>query len=337
MPSSRWEASASRGRRIPHAGRERRGNAGTTRGPRLLAALLAVALLAAGCSAATGAASRAAGSSALTGPGATERSVPGGSSVPTAADTPPASPGVSPDASAGPTAHLTILAAASLVDALAAADSAYQAGHPGASFTVSTGSSAALRVQIEQGAPADLFLSADTANAQALVREGMADGTAVPFAGNRLTVVVPSSNPAHVRTPADLARPGVRIVAAGSQVPITRYADQVVANLARQPGYPADFAARYAANVISHEDDVRAVLAKIELDEADAAIVYVTDAASSTHVRTIPIPDAANVPATYEGVVVSGSAHARAAAAFLAWLAGPGGQAILARFGFLAP
>ncbi len=294
-----------------------RGRPRTPGVPGIVAALTVVSLLAAGCSGATGAASPAAGS--------------------TAAASRPSAGSTSPGASAEPAAHLTILAAASLVDALAAADSAYQAGHPGASFTVSTGSSAALRVQIEQGAPADVFLSADTANAQALVGEGLAAGSAVPFAGNKLTVVVPSANPARVRTPADLARPGVRIVAAGSQVPITKYADQVVANLAHQPGYPVDFAARYAANVISHEDDVRAVLAKIELDEADAAIVYVTDAASSTHVRTIPIPDAANVPATYEGVVVKGSAHAGAAAAFLAWLAGPAGQAVLARFGFLAP
>ncbi len=242
--------------------------------------------------------------------------------------------------SSGPpagTAHLTVLAAASLTTALAAATRAYESSHPGASFTVATGASSALRVQIEQGAPADVFLSADTVNAQTLVGEGLADGAAVPFAGNVLTVVAPLANPAGVVTPGDLARPGLRIVAAGSQVPITKYAQQVVANLARQPGYPADFAARYAANVVSHEDDVRAVLAKIELDEGDAAIVYVTDAKTSSKVITIPIPAAANVPATYAGAVVRGSAHATAAAGFLSWLAGPAGQAVLARFGFLPP
>ncbi len=241
----------------------------------------------------------------------------------------------SPSGPAAASAHLTVLAAASLSTALADATRAYQSSHAGASFTVATGSSAALRVQIEQGAPADVFLSADTVNAQTLVGEGLADGAAVPFAGNVLTVVVPLANPAGVATPADLARPGLRIIAAGSQVPITKYAQQVVVNLARQPGYPADFVARYTANVVSHEDDVTAVLAKIELDEGDAAIVYVTDAKSSSKVVTIPIPAAANVPATYAGVVVRGSAHATAAAAFLSWLAGPEGQAILARFGFL--
>ncbi len=241
----------------------------------------------------------------------------------------------SPSGPAAATAHLTVLAAASLSSALAEATRAYQSSHAGASFTVATGSSAALRVQVEQGAPADVFLSRSELNAQTLVVEGLAVGAAVPFAGNLLTVVVPLANPARVATPADLARPGLRIIAAGSQVPITKYAQQVVANLARQPGYPADFVARYTANVVSHEDDVTAVLAKIELDEGDAAIVYVTDAKTSSKVLTIPIPAAANVPATYAGVVVKGSAHATAAAGFLSWLAGPQGQAILARFGFL--
>ena len=243
----------------------------------------------------------------------------------------------SPSGPPAGTAHLTVLAAASLTTALATATSAYESSHPGASFTVATGASSALRVQIEQGAPADVFLSADRVNAQTLVGEGLADGAAVPFAGNVLTVVVPLANPAGVVTPEDLARPGLRIVAAGSQVPITKYAQQVVANLARQPGYPADFAARYTANVVSHEDDVTAVLAKIELDEGDAAIVYVTDAKTSSKVLTIPVPAAANVPATYAGVVVKGAAHATAAADFLSWLAGSAGQAILARFGFLPP
>ena len=239
--------------------------------------------------------------------------------------------------SARPTsAHLIVFAAASLTQALAAAVPAYESSHPGLTLTVSHGASSALRVQIEQGAPADVFLSADTVNAQALVTEKLADGAAVPFAGNTLTVIVPDGNPAHISSPVDLGRPGVRVVAAGSQVPITKYAEQVVRNLAKLPGYGADFASRYEANVVSHEDDVSAVVAKVALGEGDAAIVYVTDAKSSTHVRSIPIPASANVPATYAGVVVGSSAHLADAHAFLAWLAGPDGHAILARFGFLA-
>ena len=120
-------------------------------------------------------------------------------------------------------------------------------------------------------------------------------------------------------------------------MPITKYATQLVANLAKESGYPADFAAKYTANIASKEDNVAAVVSKIELGEGDAGIVYVTDAKTSTKVTTIAVPDGANVPATYGGVVVKASANAAAAQAFLAWLAGPDGQAILASFGFLPP
>ena len=145
------------------------------------------------------------------------------------------------------------------------------------------------------------------------------------------------ANPAGIQTPADLAKPGIKVIAAGDTVPITKYATQLVSNLAKQPGYPADFVARYTANVVSKEENVAAVVAKIELGEGDAGIVYVTDAKTSTKVTTVAVPDAANVPATYGGVVVKASPNLAAAQAFLAWLAGPDGQAILASFGFLPP
>ena len=168
---------------------------------------------------------------------------------------------------------------------------------------LSTDSSAALETQIEQGAPADLFLSADTTNPQKLVDAGLADGAPVTFAGNELTVIVPAGNPARIASPADLARTGVRIIAAGDEVPITKYAGQLVENLAKEAGYPADFAAAYAANVASKEDNVKAVVAKIELDEGDAGIVYVTDAKASAKVATIDVPPSANVRATYDALV----------------------------------
>lgn len=234
-------------------------------------------------------------------------------------------------------ASLTIYAAASLADALRGAEPAYQAAVPGVHLTLSTGSSGALRTQIEQGAQADLFLSADAANPEALVREGLADGEPVSFAANRLTIIVPRDNPSGIRTPADLARPGVKIVAASDAAPIAAYTKRVVGNLARLAGYAPDFAAEYAANVVSREDDVRSVVTKIELGEGDAAIVYVTDAAASSKVATITIPGTANITATYAGIVVKGSAHTAAARSFLTWLVGPRGRAILRAFGFLAP
>jgi molybdate transport system substrate-binding protein len=241
-------------------------------------------------------------------------------------------------ASARPAASaLTIYGASSLKAVLAKVKAAYETANPGTTLTISTDSSTALETQIEQGAPADVFLSADTTNPQKLVTKGLASGTPLKFAGNLLTVIVPTANPAGIATPADLAKSGVKVIAAGDAVPITKYANQLVTNLARESGYPAGFAAGYAANVVSKEDNVAAVVSKIELGEGDAAIVYVTDARTSTKVTTVAVPADANVPATYSGVVLNASRNAAAAQAFLTWFGGPDGQAILASFGFVPP
>jgi molybdate transport system substrate-binding protein len=242
-----------------------------------------------------------------------------------------------PGSTTGVAGDLEVYAAASLKAALAKAADAWHAANPGSTMSVSTDSSSALETKIEQGAPADVFLSADTTNPEKLVAGGLASGATIPFAGNRLVVIVPTDNPAEIRSPTDLARPGIKIVAAGDRVPVTTYATQLVAKLAREPGYPAAFAAAYAGNVVSREDNVAGILGKLELGEGDAGIVYVTDAAGSDRVTTIEVPDAANVPVTYGGVVVRASKRQAAARAFLDWLADPEGQGILAGFGFLPP
>jgi molybdate transport system substrate-binding protein len=236
-----------------------------------------------------------------------------------------------------PSIELNILGAASLKGALDAARTAYEASRAGVTLTISTDSSAALETKIEQGAPADVFLSADTTNPKKLVDGGFANGAAVNFAGNKLTVIVAKDNPAGITSPADLAKPGVKVIAAGDEVPITKYATQLVQNLAREAGYRAGFAAAYAANIVSREENVKAVVAKVALGEGDAAITYVTDAKASADVLPIEVPAAANVPATYAAVVVKASANAEAARAFLDWLVGADGQAVLATFGFLPP
>jgi molybdate transport system substrate-binding protein len=238
---------------------------------------------------------------------------------------------------AGPTVQLTVYGAASLQRPLAEIKAGFEAANPGTTLAIATDSSATLRTQIEQGAPADVFLSADTGNPKTLVDAGLADGAAVPFAGNILTIIVPSANPAGIQAAADLARDGVRIVAAGDEVPISAYAAQVVANLAEQPGFPEGFADAYAANVVSREGSVSAIVARIGLGEADAGIVYASDARSAPDVMSIYIPSQANVTATYAGVVVKASNHPNQARAFLEWVAGAEGFAILERFGFEPP
>jgi molybdate transport system substrate-binding protein len=233
--------------------------------------------------------------------------------------------------------ELTILGAASLSGALDAAKTAYETASPGVTLVISTDSSSALETKIEQGAPADVFLSADTTNPAKLVTAGLANGAPVAFAGNKLTIIVPTDNPARITSPKDLARTGVTIIAAGDSVPITKYAKVLIANLAKQAGYPTGFEAAYDANIVSMEENVKAVVAKIELGQGDAAICYVTDAKASTKVTTIDVPPTANVAASYSGVVVKASANAAAAQGFLTWLAGTDGQAVLATFGFLPP
>jgi molybdate transport system substrate-binding protein len=248
------------------------------------------------------------------------------------------SPGAAAPSGSPKTVDLTIFGAASLSEVLAEVERTYEATVPGTTLTLSTDSSAALAAQIEQGAPADVFLAADTTNPAKLVEAGFARGEAVVFARNRLAVIVPKGNSGKIASPADLARDGVKVIAAGDEVPITTYAKQLVASLANDPAYPPYFAQRYAANVVSKEDNVKAVVAKVALGEGDAGIVYVTDArAAADEVDTLELPDEANVSASYAGVVVKASRHPDAAATFLDRLVGPAGQSILARFGFLPP
>jgi len=234
-----------------------------------------------------------------------------------------------------PPANVTVYAASSLTAAFKDLAAAYQAAYPGTAITLSFDASSALRAQIEQGAPADVFAAADTATPQKLIDEGLTSGGLIPFARNSLTLIVPAGS-STVATPLDLAKPGVRVIAAGDTVPISVYTRQVLANLAGQAGYPADFAARVTANIASREDNVKAVVSKIELGEGDAAIVYVTDAKASSKVRAIEIPSAANVPAIY-AVVALKAARSVTAQAFVAWIASSAGQAILAKYGFLPP
>ena len=222
---------------------------------------------------------------------------------------------------------------------LAEAETAYEAANPGTDLTISTDSSAALETQIEQGAPADVFLSADTTNPQKLVDNGFAAGRAGELRRQRADRHRPDRQPGRDPVAGRPREAGVRIIAAGDEVPITRYATQLVENLAAEAdGYPADFAAAYAANIVSKEDNVGASLSR-RSSSARAMQGSSTSPTLPRRTRSTPIevPDAANVPATYAGVVVGASPNQDAAAAFLDWLAGPDGQAVLSSFGFLPP
>lgn len=227
--------------------------------------------------------------------------------------------------------ELTVFAAASLADVLEDLERAWLARYPRVPLVVSLDASNVLATQIAEGAAADVFLSADRARPDELASAGLASGAPLIFAGNGLTIVTPIDSPL-VREPADLARPGVRIVAAGPGVPITRYAEAALAQLAATLPDPAAFEAAVAANVVSREGNVRAALAKVELGEADAAIVYRTDAGASELVREVPLPSAVAVTADYAALQISPDP---AAAAFVAWLVEPEAIAVLAAAGFV--
>ncbi len=231
---------------------------------------------------------------------------------------------------------LTIYAASSLTAAFRDLATAYRTS-TGTSITLSFDASSTLETQIEQGAPADILASADAINPARLAAVGLADGAPITFARNALTIIVPASGTHSVTRPQDLANAGVRVIAAGDAVPITKYATQLIGNLARQPGYPADFARSVTRNIASREDNVKGIVAKVELGEGDAGIVYVTDARATTRIRIVDVPPAANVPATYAAIAVRASRNPVAARAFLTWLQGAEAQATLARYGFLPP
>ena len=246
--------------------------------------------------------------------------------------------GSSPATSAtGQHVKLTVFAAASLKGAFTDIAKAYGKTHPNVAITFNFAGSDTLAQQINQGAPADLFASANGTQMNVAVKSGAIDGSAVKtFAHNRLVLIYPVTNPAHIQTLRDIARPGVKLDLAAQTVPVGQYSLDFLDKASADPAYGTSYKAQALKNVVSYETDVKAVLAKVALGEADAGIVYTTDAASASgKVGTVPIPDALNSIATYPIGVVHSSPQAAAARDLLAYIVSTDGQAILARYGFL--
>jgi molybdate transport system substrate-binding protein len=239
----------------------------------------------------------------------------------------PAGASVAPTGSSG---TVRVLAASSLTEAFAEIAAAFEAGNPGTRVELSLAGSQVLRTQVEQGAEADVFASADREHADALVRQGLLRPTRI-FARNSLVVVVPGQA-ARVASLADLARPGTRVVVADPAVPAGRYAAEALRRLDAEGGLGTGFGPRVRANVVSEETNVRAVLSKVVLGEADAGLVYATDAAAAAgKVRVLELP--VSVVAEYPIGVLAG-ARSPAAAAFVDLVLGERGQAILRQHGF---
>jgi molybdate transport system substrate-binding protein len=222
--------------------------------------------------------------------------------------------------------HLNVYAAASLTEAFNDLKSSLATSNPGLSLTMNYAGSQALVSQIEQGAPADVFASADEKNMDKLVAKGLVE-TPQTFAHNKLEIAVQPGNPKHITGLADLEKPGVTLVLADPSVPAGNYARQAF----QKAGLPAP-------KPVSNELDVKSAVAKVASGDADATIVYVTDVkAAGSKVAGVTIPDNQNVIATYPIAALKASKNLPAAEAYVTEVVSGSGQQALQARGFLPP
>ncbi|MFG2248622.1 molybdate ABC transporter substrate-binding protein [Spirillospora sp. NPDC048823] len=224
---------------------------------------------------------------------------------------------------------LTVFAAASLTGAFTALGEAFEGSHPGVRVRFNFGGSSTLAQQITQGAPADVFASASPATMTTVTGAGGAGGAAGPprvFSRNRLVIAVPPDDPGGVATAGDLSAPGLKVVLCAVQVPCGAAAQKALG------------AAGVDVEPVSRERDVKAVLTKVVLGEADAGLVYRTDVrAAGRKVRGIEFPEAAQAVNDYPIVEVAGAPHSALAGEFIRLVLGERGRAALSRAGFEAP
>jgi molybdate transport system substrate-binding protein len=239
---------------------------------------------------------------------------------------------------AGDPRALTVYAAASLTGAFRELAPTFESSHPGVRVELNFAGSQELRTQIEQGARADIFAAADMDNLDALVSGGLVSSTPQIFARNRLVVVVPRENSARIHALRDLARPRVKLILAGPTVPAGRYTLEMLDNFSADSTYGASFKQAVLSNVVSQENNVKAVLGKVALGEADAGIVYSTDSHdAAARVTTINVPDAYNIVALYPVAVLRDAPEPELAARWIDFLLPPQGQAVLLKYGFVPP
>ena len=245
---------------------------------------------------------------------------------------------VSCGAMAQPSKSLTVFAAASLTGAFGEIGKQFEAATPGVKVAFNFAGSQQLRAQLEQGARADVFASANTKEMIAAIAETLVvSGTQRTFVTNRLAVILPKSNPGKITSLADLARPGLKLDLADPSVPVGQYALDVLAKMSQDATFGVTFKDKVVANVVSREDNVKAVVAKVQLGEADAGVVYTTDITPSAakDLTTLEIPDKFNVIATYPIAPLKDAPEPKLASQFVEWVLSSKGQQVLTQYGFI--
>jgi molybdate transport system substrate-binding protein len=220
---------------------------------------------------------------------------------------------------------VTVLAASSLTDAFGEVAEAFEAEHNGVDVELSFDGSAKLATAIIEGAPADLFASADEANLAKVAEEDGLAGEPSIFATNVLQIVVPAGNPMGIDSLEDLTGPDVALSLCGAAVPCGKYAAQAFAKASLEVPPAGD------------QENVKGVLTQVQLGEADAGIVYLTDVLAAEDVEGIDLAADQQVEATYPASVLADASNPEAAAAFLAFLTGEEARSILEDFGFGLP
>ncbi len=236
-----------------------------------------------------------------------------------------------------PSGKITVFAAASLRDAFEEIAVDFEETYEGTAVEFNFAGTPTLRAQLEQGARADVFASANREQMALALQSGVVEPVASTFARNHLVIIAPADNPADLESPADLDREGLKLVVAREEVPVGAYTRQVLEAMSVAAVFGAGYGAAVLDNVVSLESNVKQVVAKVELGEADAGIVYATDVteALAANLARIEIPDALNVVAEYPAALVTGRRNDATARAFLEFLLSEPAQAILARHGFL--
>ncbi len=274
---------------------------------------------------------------ALTSPAATKApaATTASPAAPTAAAKPAATSPVAPTEGSS-SKELMVFAAASLTESFNEMATGFSAKAGGAKVTYNFGGSNQLRAQIEQGARADVFASANETEMNTLVKAGLVTATPSTFAKNRLVVITPKANPGKIEKLQDLAREGLKIVAAGPNVPVGGYMLQMLDKMSTDPAYDAGFKEKFMKNVISQETDVKQVVAKVQLGEGDAGVVYSTDVTTKVapDVRMIEVPDAYNVIAQYPIAPTRDAKEKELGQAFVQYLLSNDGQQVMKKYNF---